>query len=93
MTTYMTATDARKKFYAVIDAAGNAGMPVVITHDGVPKAVVLSFEEYEGWQETMEIMADPELSRDILNGVQELKGGKVPSDAVSLEEVRQKLHL
>ncbi len=93
MTTYMTATDARKKFYTVIDAAGNAGMPVVITHDGVPKAVVLSFEEYEGWQETMEIMSDPELSGDILKGVKEMKTGKIPPDAVSLEEMRKKYNL
>lgn len=77
MNKFMTATEARKKFYAVIDEAGHPGMAVAITHGGIPKVVIMSFEEYEGWQETMEIMADPELSADILRSLKQLKKGKL----------------
>ena len=77
MDKHMTATEARKNFYAVIDAAGHPGVSVVITHAGLPKVVVMSFEEFEGWQETMEIMADPDLSKDIIKSMKQLKEGKL----------------
>ena len=33
----MTTTEARKNFYAVINAAEHPGVSVVITHEGLPK--------------------------------------------------------
>ncbi|MFA5800687.1 MAG: type II toxin-antitoxin system Phd/YefM family antitoxin [Candidatus Peribacteraceae bacterium] len=89
----MTATEARKKFYDVIDAAEHPGVSVVITHEGIPKVVVMSFEEYEGWQETMEIMADPELSKDVLEGIKEMKSGKRPKDTISLDALKKQLKI
>ena len=85
----MTATEARKNFYAVIDAAGHPGVAVAITHEGTPKVVVMSFEEYEGWQETMEIMSDPALDADIQEGVRQMKAGEV----VDFEDVKKRLKL
>jgi prevent-host-death family protein len=91
----MTATEARKKFYAIIAATEHPGVSVVITHDGLPKVVVMSFEEFEGWQETMEIMADPDpsLDRDIREGIREMKKGKVPKGAISLDALKKELNL
>lgn len=91
----MNATEARKKFFAVIDAAGHPGVAVTVTHEGKPKVVIMSFEEYEGWQETMEIMADPDptLDRDIRKAVKELKARKLPKGTISLEDLRKKLKL
>ena len=77
MTTFMTTTQARKVFYEVIQTAKRPGTPVVITHKGIPEVVLMSFEEFEGWQETMEIMADPKLSRELLKDLKELKAGKL----------------
>jgi antitoxin YefM len=93
MNKFMTATEARKNFYAVIDAAKDPGVAVAITHDGIPKVVVMSFEEYEGWQETMEIMADPELDRDIREGIKEMKAGKNNHDTVSFDDLKKELGL
>lgn len=89
MNKFMTATEARKNFYAVIDAAGHPGVAVAITHEGTPKVVVMSFEEYEGWQETMEIMADPSLDTDIQEGIRQMKAGEV----VDFEDVKKRLKL
>lgn len=91
MNKFMTATEARKKFYDVIDEAEHPGVAVAITHEGTPKVVVMSFEEYEGWQETMEIMADPELDRELTEAVKDMKAGKLHKDTVSLDEVRKRL--
>ena len=53
MKKFMTATAARKNFYALIQEASKPGVVVAITHEGIPKVVVLSFEEHEKWQETV----------------------------------------
>ena len=91
----MTATEARKNFYAVIKTAERPGVSITITHDGIPKIVVMSFEEFEGWQETLEIMADPDptLERDILEGIKELKSGKRPKGTIHLDALKKKLKL
>ena len=89
----MTATEARKKFYEVIETAKHPGFPVIITHNGLPKVVVLSFEEFEGWQETMEIMSDPSLDKDIRAGIKELKSGKRSKGTVSLASLKKRLKL
>ncbi|MDD5040835.1 MAG: type II toxin-antitoxin system Phd/YefM family antitoxin [Candidatus Peribacteraceae bacterium] len=91
MSKFMTATEARKKFYAVIDAAEHPGVVVAITHEGIPKVVVMSFEEYEGWQETMEIMADPELSKGLIRDMERLKKGKLKT--VDYDTFKKRLKL
>ena len=89
MNKFMTATTARKNFYKVIDMAEHPGVAVTITHDGLPKVVVMSFEEYEGWLETMEIMADPELSKEIVGALKNQKKEK----AIPWEKVKKELRL
>lgn len=89
----MTATEARKNFYAVIDQAEHPGVAVAITHEGTPKVVVMSFEEYEGWQETMEIMGDSELDEELTEAIRDMKAGKLHKDTVSLNEVKKRLKL
>lgn len=93
MNKFITATEARKNFYAVIDEAGHPGVAVAITHEGTPKVVVMSFEEYEGWQETMEIMADPELDKELTAAVKDMKAGKLHKDTISLDKVKKRLKL
>ena len=91
MNKFMTATEARKKFYDVIDEAEHPGIAVVITHEGIPKVAVMSFEEYEGWQETMEIMADPQLDKELTEAVKNMKKGKLHKDTISLDEMKKRL--
>ncbi|MFH0851682.1 MAG: type II toxin-antitoxin system Phd/YefM family antitoxin [Candidatus Peregrinibacteria bacterium] len=85
----ITATEARKNFYAVIDAAEHPGVSVVITHEGIPKVVVMSFEEFEGWQETFDIMSDPVLSKEL---VKDLKNSK-KEKGIPWEKVKKELDL
>ena len=89
----MTITEARKNLYTVADEAEHPGVAVAITHNGIPKVVVMSFEEYEGWQETMEIMADPELDQELTEAMKEMKAGKLHKDTISLDEVKKRLKL
>lgn len=59
------------------------GERVVITRSGRPVGVLLVMDEYEDLLETLEILADPELSEAVRVGLQEVDEG----DLVSREEV------
>jgi len=52
-------TEARKDLSKIVDEVSNVHEHVTITRQGKPAAVVMSADEFESWQETMEIMADP----------------------------------
>lgn len=77
----ITATAARQDFFKLLEKAGKPGMSVTITREGHPPVVVMSAEEYEGWQETLEILSDSTLVRAIRIGSAER--GSVPLESVT----------
>ena len=50
---------------------------VVITKNGLPKAVLLNYEDFSGLLETIEILADPKTLRGLKAGLQDVKAGRV----------------
>jgi prevent-host-death family protein len=91
MQTFITATEARKTFYDMIERSKKPGHYAVITHEGLPATVMMSFEEFEEWQETLDVMSDPDLATDVREGVKEWKSGKRPADTISLEELKKNM--
>lgn len=87
-----SATEARKYFFKILDLAGKPGMNVTITLEGRPPLVIMSQEELEGWKETLEIMSDPDLDKDIRQGIREMKSGKV-GDTIDLDTLKKQLKL
>lgn len=85
MTQHMTATDARKNFFSVLETAQKPGMTVSISHEGRPNVIMMSQEEFEGWQETLEILSDTELMKDLREAMQE-------TDTITLEELVELEH-
>ncbi|KKW38573.1 MAG: Toxin-antitoxin system, antitoxin component, PHD family [Candidatus Peribacteria bacterium GW2011_GWC2_54_8] len=85
----MSATDARKQLFKLIEQAGKPGACIEITHGGVSKVVVMPTEDFEGWVETLEVMASPGLLEDIQEGLKEVRSGKT----TSLETVKKQLKL
>ena len=59
---------------------------IIITRNGKPVAVLMSAEEYESWKETQEIKQDPELMREIREGLAALEKGRKKHYA-NLEEL------
>jgi len=82
-------TEARKDLSKIVDEVSNVHEHVTITRQGKPAAVVMSADEFESWQETMEIMADPKAMAAIRRGEKDIKAGRVRS----WEEVRARLGL
>jgi prevent-host-death family protein len=50
---------------------------VVLTKNGLPKAVLLSYKDFAGLLETIEILADTKMRRGIKAGLQDVKAGRV----------------
>lgn len=46
---------------------------ITITQRGKPEAVIMNIEEYEGWLETMDIMADKELRKGLKKADEDVK--------------------
>lgn len=61
LNTVLPANEARANFYQILDEVGGNLRQFTISHRGKPGAIIMSIEEFEGWQETMEIMSDKKL--------------------------------
>ena len=87
--TTVSATQARANLYDLIDEVSTSGKRVGITKKGETKAILISAAEYEGWQETNEILADKKLMRAIRQGEKDIKKGRV----YDWEDVKKELGL
>ncbi len=76
-------TEARTRLAELVNGAHNRFDRTVITSNGRPAAVIMSYEEYEAWEETLEVLSDSEAMRAIRQADEELAAGK----AVSFEAV------
>ena len=89
MTRHITATQARKQFFMLLNLAGKPGHAVTISLEGKPNVVMMSQEEFEGWMETLEIMSDKKLMQNIRKGTREMRQKK----GIPLERVLRDLEV
>ena len=76
-------TEARKDLSKILDEVSRVHEHVTITRQGKPAAVVMSSDEFESWQETIEILDDPEAMAAIRRGLRDVKAGRTrPLDEV-----------
>jgi len=71
--------EARNRFSKIVDKVDRLSERYVVTKNGVPKAVVMSAEEFESWVETLEFMSNPKAVRALEQGLKGAKAGKVRS--------------
>ena len=79
-------TEARNNFFKIIDQIQKSGAYFTLTERGRSKAVVMSAEEFDSWQETVEIMSDSKLMKEIKSADEDYKKGNY----VTMEEVLAK---
>lgn len=79
-----TATEARRQLYKLLREARNPGNRVTITLEGQDPMVILPEDELESWIETLEVMSDPQLVKDI-------KDAKKSNDFMPLEDFIKEL--
>jgi prevent-host-death family protein len=73
----ISVTDARKDFLPLIDRVESELHRFMVTRHGKPVAVVLGYEEYSRMVETLKLMDDSEMARDIRRGSAEAGLGKL----------------
>ena len=62
----LSITEARGNIFNIADEAQKRGVHFTLTEHGRPKAVLMSADEFESWQETLEVIAEfPDLKKDI----------------------------
>jgi len=81
----LSLSEAKMKLSALVDAVNATDEEVIITKNGRPAAVLVSPDEFEGWQETFAIRSDAELMGEIKKGLQDLKKNK--ASLYTLEEL------
>jgi prevent-host-death family protein len=70
-------SEAKAKLARLLTEVDELGERVIITRSGRPVGVLLPVDEYEGLLETLEILADPELSRAVRRGLAEAEAGEL----------------
>jgi prevent-host-death family protein len=81
----LSLSEAKMKLNKLLEGVHETDEEFVITKNGRPIAVIVSPDEYEGWQETMAIRSDPEFMAEIRAGLAALKNRK--AKLYTLEEL------
>ena len=84
----MSLADVRNRLSEVVEQLEREHGRVVITKHGRPAAVVLSVEDLESLEETLAVLSDEPLMREIREGLSELADGSAlalsKADALAL---------
>ena len=85
--TTITATDARKDFFKILQSIDRPNRKYTITLGGKAKAVILSADEYDSWLETIEILNNPKIMKEINEAEKEFERGEyIPLEEILREE-------
>ena len=82
-------TEAREKLTELVDEVNDKFEQIEITKNGKPRAVIMSADEFDGWKETLEILSDKQLMKDIKEAEKDFKEGRT----ITLEQLREELKL
>lgn len=89
MTKTLSITKAREELTIIGDRAKRFLEKFIVTVNGSPSFIIMSYDEYQSMQETSEILADKKLMRDIKTAEEELRDGK----GIPWEKVKKELKL
>lgn len=79
-------SEAKAKLSQLVDAVASRDEQITITRNGRPAAIIVSPDEYESWEATIEIIRDPEFMASIRRGLRDLEEGRVVTER-ELEEL------
>lgn len=81
------ASQARADFYDLLEEASRGLRKIAITLRGKVKAVLMSPDEVEGWEETMEIMSDPKAYQELKQSIAQMERGELISHEDLMKEL------
>lgn len=74
---FVPITQAKAKLLDIVRQIGDTDDTVAITKNGVPEAVLLSMKKFEGLLETIDILSDSEMVKQLRTSAKEIKAGKL----------------
>ena len=80
----LSTTDARKKLFQLTKEVQTPGINYTFTEGGKPKAVLMSAEEFESWQETLDVMSN---SPTIMEDIRAAEAEHARGEFVALSEI------
>ena len=88
--TTLSISEARKRIFEMAEKVQKPSTHYILTEKGRPKVAFMSAEEFESWQETLEVIRDfPDLEKDIKEVKRDIKSGAYKK-YTSLEEILAK---
>lgn len=81
---YIPVTKAKTSLLDMIRMIDDSENTVAITKNGIPKAVLMSMDQYEAMRETMTILGDPDMMAQIRHSQKDIKEKK---PLVDLEDI------
>jgi antitoxin YefM len=73
---FVSVTEAKNTLLDLIRGLQSSQEIVAITRDGVPSAVLLSMDQFEGFMETIEILSDQKTMRALRRAMKQAKAGR-----------------
>ena len=77
---FVSITEAKSRLLDLIRTLGKTDEVLAITRSGIPAAVVLSPERYEGLLETIEILSDASAIRSLRRSLKQAEKGEWIND-------------
>ncbi len=75
--TFVPITQAKAKLLDMVRQLSDTNDTIAITKNGVPEAVMLSMRKFEGLLETIDILADPKMMRQLKGSAEDVKEGRL----------------
>lgn len=75
--TFVPITQAKAKLLDIVRQLSDTNDTIAITKNGVPEAVMLSMRKFEGLLETIDILADPKMMRQLKGSAKDVKEGRL----------------
>jgi antitoxin YefM len=83
---YVPVTQAKIRLLDLVRKLKGSGDAIAITKNGVPEAVLISMEKFEGMLETLEILSDDKTMKALRRSMRDAeKGNWISEDEVSWE--------
>jgi antitoxin YefM len=83
---YVSVTQAKTRFLDLVRRLHSTGDAIAITKNGVPEAVLVSMEKFQGLLETLDILSDEKTMKSLRKSMREAEKRKwISEDEVSWE--------
>ncbi|MBI2350101.1 MAG: type II toxin-antitoxin system Phd/YefM family antitoxin [Deltaproteobacteria bacterium] len=73
---YVPITKAKNDLLEIVRQVEKEDSTIAVTKNGVPAAVILSMERFEGLLETLDILSDEETVKSLRRSIRQARAGK-----------------